>query len=158
MVVRVSVGLQGSLLLLTIVGSAALTFVVGKPRLLWSLPLAAVCGFSVGRLGAVWQPDLSTAVSLLIVVAPLVVLGAGFAWRPSRWHPTAAGWLGAVYPPAMMVGSLSTCWLSDCGEPTIAAVIVFIPIGAVLAGVSALLTVALKTLIHRSRSRSRSRE
>jgi hypothetical protein len=156
--VRTSLGLQGSLILLTIVGSVALTFVVGKPRLVWSLLLAAVCGLSIGRVEAGWYAMFGTGEGLLLIVAPVVLLGVGFAWRPSGWHATAAGWLGAVYVAAEWVGALWDCWTTDCDEPAIAAVFVFMPMGAVIAGGSAVLTVTLRNLLRRFRRRSRNGE
>ncbi|MBQ0894640.1 hypothetical protein KBX37_16300 [Micromonospora sp. U56] len=73
--------LQGpELLLLVVFGSAALTFVVPRPRLLWVSLLAAVCGLCEGRLLHIEESLFDTAVEAwLVLLLPAVVVGAGFA-------------------------------------------------------------------------------
>jgi hypothetical protein len=140
MVIRTSFGLQGWLLLLVVFGSAALAFVVPRPRLLWTCLLAVVSGFCAGRLA-----ELSPA-----LLAP-VVLGAGFAWRAHGWDRLVAV-LGIPFGIAVFAGTLSQCWSSGCDEPFVGAIFIYAVIGAVLAIVGAALTVALRALARRLRS------
>ena len=91
---RASLGLQGSVLLLVVVGSAALTFVVPRRQLLWASVLAAVCGFCEGRLGHVWDALFGAEVVASSLLLPPAVLGAGFARRVPGRSAMAAAWLG----------------------------------------------------------------
>lgn len=147
---RTSLGLQGSLLLLMVFGSAALTFFVPRPRLLCASLLAAVCGFGYGRLGAGWNAMFDTAAEAWPLLLAPVLFGAGFAWRSPWPNSMAAGLLGIPYGVAVMAGLLSNCW--GCGEPYYSATFAFILIGAVVATVGATLTVALRALVRRIRS------
>ena len=149
---RNSLPLQGSVLLLMVVGSAALTFVVPRRRLLWASLLAAVCGFCEGRLGHIWDAMFGAEAVAWPLLLPLVVLGAGYAWRVPGWSAMAAGWLGIPWGLALTVGVYwGPCW--NCGEPY------YVPwalgssvIGAVLATVGAAVTLALRVLTRRIRS------
>jgi hypothetical protein len=150
---RTSLGLQDLLLLLTIVGSAAFTFVVRNPRLLWSLLLAAVCGFCAGRLSGRWDDlDVAGGDNLLVLLLPPVVLGAGFAWRPHGRNAMAAGWLGIPYGATVLAGGLSACWTSGCGEPLVVpSLLIDILAGIILATVGAALALTGRALARRLR-------
>ncbi|SCG72144.1 hypothetical protein [Micromonospora inositola] len=148
-----SLGLQGSLLLLVAVGSAALTFVVPRPRLLWAALLAAVCGFCGARLGDFWDAMFGATAPAWPLLLAAVVLGAGFAWRVPGWSAMSAGWLGIPWGLATTVGVYwgLPCW--NCGESYYGYWAVgFSVIGVVLTIVGAALTVALRVLIRRLRS------
>jgi hypothetical protein len=150
---RSSLGLQGSVLLLVVVGSAALTFVVSG-RLLWASLLALVCGFCEGRLGHVWDATIEPGVFAwpLLLLLP-VVLGAGFAWKSTGWGAMASGWLGILWGLGLTVGVYwGPCW--SCGDSLYYATIWAVSssvVGAVLAAVGAALTVALRVMIRRLR-------
>jgi hypothetical protein len=149
---RTSLGLQGSVLLLVVVGSAALTFVVPRRRLLWASLLALVCGFCEGRLGYVWDAAVGPGVVAWPLLLLPVVLGAGFARKLAGRGALAAGWLGIPWGLGLTVGVYwGPCW--NCNDPLydIWAVVSSV-VGAVLAAVGAGLTVALRVLIRRLRS------
>src|SRR4051812_42107581 len=111
-----SLGLQGPVVLLVAVVSAALTFVVPRPRLLWASLLAAVCGFCEGQLGTVWDAMFGATAPAWPLLLAAVLLGAGFAWRVPGWGAMAAGWLGVPWGLALTVGVYwGPCW--NCGEP-----------------------------------------
>jgi hypothetical protein len=150
---RTPLGLQNFLLLLMTVGSAALTFVVRKPRLLWSLLLAAVCGFCAGRLSGRWDdPFVAGDENLLLLLLPPIVVGAGFAWKSLGWKPMTAGWLGIPYGTAALAGDLSACWSSGCGEPLVVlSLLIDMLAGIILAAVGAALALILQALIRRLR-------
>jgi hypothetical protein len=145
---RTSLSLQGSVLSLVVVASAALSFVVPRRRLLWACLLAAVCGFCEGRLGHVWDAMFGATALAWPLLLPAVVLGAGFAWRVPGRSAMAAGWLGIPWGLALTVGVYwGPCW--NCGEAS-----AYYPywalgssvVGAVLAIVGAALTVALRVV------------
>ncbi|GAA4572041.1 hypothetical protein GCM10023176_34070 [Micromonospora coerulea] len=148
-----SSGLQDLVLLLVVVGSAAMTFVVPRPRLLWASLLAAVCGFCEGQLGTVWDATFGATAPAWPVLLPAVVLGAGFAWRVPGWGTMAGGWLGIPWGLAVTVGVywVLPCW--NCGESYYGYwALGFSMVGVVLTIVGAALTVALRILIRRLRS------
>ncbi|MGR6319085.1 hypothetical protein Q2K19_30530 [Micromonospora soli] len=148
-----SMSLQGPALLLVVFWSAALTFVVPRPRLLWAALLAVVCGFCEGRLGHVEEFPFDTAAEAwFVLLLPAVLVGAGFASRMPGWRAMAAGWLGIPWGLALTVGVYwGPCW--NCGEPYYMQwALGFSVAGVVLAVVGAALTLALRVLTRRLRS------
>src|SRR4051794_24736325 len=90
---RTSLGVQEWVFWLMAFGSAALTFVVRGPRLLWAVLLAAICGVCEARtISYDHMPEKSPArpVDWLLLLAPLV-FGAGYAW-PLTSAVSGASW------------------------------------------------------------------
>jgi hypothetical protein len=102
-------------------GSAALTFTVRGPRMLWSILLAAICGFCEARIlfhdNMPAEAPTRTMDSLMFM--PPINLGAGYAWQQRGWSTFKAAWLGLPYGFALTEGALrgSEYELVILGEP-----------------------------------------
>jgi hypothetical protein len=137
-------------------GSAALTFVVRGPRLLWAVLLAAICGVCEARIISYdHMPEESPArpVDWLLLLVPLV-FGAGYAWGQPGWSGMAAAWLGLPCGVALTVGAFydPNC-PPGCGEPQYELVaLIASVIGTILATVGAVFAIGIRGLARRLRS------
>jgi hypothetical protein len=145
---RTSLGVHEWVWWLMTFGSVALTFIVRSPRILWSVLLAAICGFCEARIIFYDQmpAEAPTRTVDLLLFLPPIILGAGYAWQQLGWSTFKAAWLGLPYGFALTEGALrgSEYELVILGETIV--------IGTILATVGAVFATALRALARRLRS------
>jgi hypothetical protein len=142
---RISLGVQEWVWWLMTFGSAALTFTVRGPRMLWPVLLAAICGFCEARI--IFYDDMpaespARTVDWLLFLAP-IILGAGYAWRQPGWSGFKAAWLGLPYGVAFTILGLAG------SEYALQALIIISVVGTILATGGAVFAVALRVLARR---------
>ena len=146
---RTSFGVQEWVWWLMTFGSVALTSAVRRPRMLWSVLLAAICGFSEARI--IFYDDMpaeaTTRTVDWLLFLPPIILGAAYAWQQPGWSAFNAAWLGLPYGFALTEGALHG---SEYELPILGVTIM---IGTILVTVGAVFATAFRLVARRFRCR-----